>query len=979
MATLLILRRGRGGDKTMNLRANERRCSKAAILASISPLAFAMLSAPAAAQTTQAVSPAKPAADESPPKSPGEDADIVVTGSRVIRNGFSAPTPVTVLSADVLSARADINIADAVNQLPQTANSVTQTSQPTAVSGGALGVNQISLRGLGPTRTLILLDGRRVINSSVTTALAAPNINHIPNALVTRVEVVTGGASAAYGSDALSGVVNFVLDHKFTGIKGEATGGVTTYGDNRAYIASLTGGTAFGPGGRGHVTVSGEIAFNDGIDGNPRPWERNQGGIVVNPAYTATNGEPFYLVTGQIGVSNATPGGVITSPSALRGIIFGPNGTPGVYNFGTVTSNNAQIGGDWQTSRLDTGYDLVAQNARHVLFGRLSYEIAPAFNLFAEYQYARSRDTGTVNPFRRSANVTIQRDNAFLPQSIRDRMTTLGLTSFTLGTTNGDIGRGEVRNTRELNRWTVGANGDFGIGDSQWTWDASYQRSRNEVDSNLFGTAIEVPRYNAAVDAVISPVTGGIVCRSTLTNLTNGCVPYNALGTGVNGTTALNYIRQDSNRRDVMKQDVAAANLSGSPFSTWAGPVSVALGIEHRRERVSGVVKGIIFLPTNGAYDVTEEYFETVIPLARDAAWARSLDFNAAVRFTDYSTSGNVTTWKLGAVYEPIPDIRFRATRSRDIRAPNIGELFALGQIASGANIVDPFNGNVVLTSVNALRRGNPLLKPEVASTLGLGVVLTPSFIPRLQASVDFYKINIAGAVKIPNEQVVLNLCFANPSSPTCAFIQRVGNVTSGAITQIATPPANVLSQDAKGIDMELSYRMPMRGSGALTFNAAGNYIISLRNADITGVSQGAGVVGNFGGIISSGPSAPRFRSTVRIGYEDPRWNATLAWRFVSANRINRSLLECSTSCPAGNVLTISDNTVSSNSLFDVGASYKPFARNSTAVFVAVDNVFNEPPPFVPGQVDIAFFTGQYTIGYDRIGRTIRAGVRFRY
>lgn len=964
----------------MILRSNERLSfSRAAFLASMSPLTFAMLAEPAAAQTSPVASSAKQAVDEPAAKGASDGADIVVTGSRAIRNGFAAPTPVTVLSADVLRARADINIADAINQLPQTANSVTQTSQPTAVSGGALGVNQVSLRGLGPTRTLILLDGRRVINSSVTTALAAPDINHIPNALVTRVDVVTGGASAAYGSDALSGVVNFVLDHNFTGIKGEVTGGGTTYGDNLAYLASLTAGTAFGADGRGHITVSGEIAFNDGINGNPRPWERNQGGIVVNPARTATNGLPFYLVTGQIGVNNATPGGVITSPAALRGVIFGPNGTPGVYDFGTVTANNAQIGGDWQTSRLDTGYDLVAQDARHVLFGRLSYEIAPAFNLFVEYQYARSRDTGTVNPFRRSANVTIQRDNAFLPQSIRDRMTAAGITSFTLGTTNGDIGRGEVRNTRELNRWTVGVDGNFGIGASRWRWDASYQRSRNEVDSNLFGTAIDVPRYNASVDAVINPATGGTVCRSTLTNPTNGCVPYNALGVGVNGATALNYIRQNSNRHDVMKQDVAAANLSGSPFSTWAGPVSVAVGIEHRRERVSGVVTGNVYLPTIGGYHVTEEYFETVVPLARDASWARSLDFNGAIRFTDYSTSGNVTTWKLGAVYEPVPDIRFRATRSRDIRAPNIGELFALGQIASGANIVDPFNGNVVYTSVNALRRGNPLLKPEVASTLGLGVVLTPSFIPRLQASVDFYKINIAGAVKIPNEQVVLNLCFANPSSPTCAFIQRVGNVTTGAITQIATPPANVLSQDAKGIDIELSYRLPMRRSGALTFNAAGNYVISLRNADTTGVSQGAGVVGNFGGILNSGPFAPRFRSTVRVGYEDPRWNATVAWRFVSANKTNRSLIECAASCPTGNVLTISDNTVSSSSLFDVGVSYKPFIRNTTAVFVAVDNIFNQPPPFVPGQVDIAYFTGQYTIGYDRIGRTVRAGVRFRF
>ena len=368
---------------------------------------------------------------------------IIVTGSRVTRDGFNAPTPVTVLSASELDSRADVNIADAINQLPQTANSVTQTSQPTAVSGGALGVNQISLRGLGPTRTLVLLDGKRIINSSITTALAAPNINNIPNGLISRVDIVTGGASAAYGSDALSGVVNFVLDRKFTGLKGELTGGTTTYGDNKGYLASLTGGMAFGPDNRGHLIVSGELAFNDGVDGNPRPWASQGGGIVVNPTRTATNGEPFYLVRTQIGVNNATPGGVITS-GPLRGTLFGANGAVSTYNFGTVLANNAQLGGDWQISRLDNGYDLVAQNRRHVLYGRASYELAEAFNVYAEYQWARSYDTGTVNPFRRSANITIQRDNAFLPASVRAQMVTQNITSFGMGSSNADIGRGEV-------------------------------------------------------------------------------------------------------------------------------------------------------------------------------------------------------------------------------------------------------------------------------------------------------------------------------------------------------------------------------------------------------------------------------------------------------------------------------------------------------------------------------------------------------
>ena len=965
---LLEARSNVGGDKMkVNIVLVSRDMAATGSLISI--LSIVLGISPAFAQSTVPSTALAATSDEGA---------IIVTGTRVTRSGFNAPTPVTVLSAVELQARADVNMADAVNQLPQTANSVTQTSQPTAVSGGALGVNQISLRGLGPTRTLVLLDGKRIINSSITTALAAPNINNIPNGLVSRIDIVTGGASAAYGSDALTGVVNFVLDNKFTGLKGELTGGTTTYGDNKQYFASLTGGLAFGPNSRGHIVVSGEIAFNDGIDGNPRSWAAQGGGIVVNPTRTATNGEPFYLVRTQIGVNNATPGGVITG-GPLRGTLFGAGGAVSTYNFGVVTANNAQLGGDWQISRLDNGYDLVSEDRRHVVYGRASYELAEAFNVYAEYQWARSRDTGTVNPFRRSANITIQRDNAFLPASVRAQMVTQNITSFVMGSTNADIGRGEVENIRDLQRWAIGVEGKFHILGSNWTWDAYYQQSRNVVDSALYKTAINVATFNLAVDAVVGSSSGSIICRSTLTNPTNGCVPYNVFGTGVNQPGAIAALNGTSTRHDIIKQNVAALNFSGEPFSTWAGPVSLAFGIEHRSEEASGTVTGVTFLPTNGRYDVTEGYVETVVPLARDTTWAKSLELNGAARFTDYSTSGRVTTWKFGATYAPSSDIRLRATRSRDIRAPNIGELFALGQIATGANIVDPFNNNAVYTSVEVLRRGNALLKPEVADTFGFGAVLTPSFLPGLQISVDYYKIKIKNAVKIPNEQVVVNLCFLDRTSPVCAFIERAGGVATSAITRISTPPANVLLQDAEGIDAELAYRLPIANSGgALTLRAYGNYVISLKNQDITGVSQGAGVVGNFGGIINSGPSAPKFRSTVRLGYESDRWNASVSWRYVGPNVIDNSFTECAAACPTNNVRTIERNRVASNSLFDLALSYKPFERKETAVYVAVDNVFDQAPPFVPGQVDIAYFTGQYTIGYDRIGRTIRAGLRFK-
>ncbi|WP_242653586.1 TonB-dependent receptor domain-containing protein [Sphingomonas jatrophae] len=936
-------------------------------------LAALVMSGGAAAQTI---------AQEDPPAAQGE---VVVTGSRIVRDGFDAPTPVTVLSAADLAARSDINVADGLNLLPQINTSVTPSSQPTAISGGAIGVNLLSLRGLGPTRTLVLQDGKRVINTSFNTAAAAPDINHIPQNLIQRVDVVTGGASAVYGSDALAGVVNFVLDRDFTGVKGEATGGVTTYGDNGGWDVSLAAGAKFGPEGRGHVLLSGQYAGNRGVGGNDRPWNPGGGAVYVNPAYTAANGQPFYLIGDRIGSSNATPGGIVTA-GPLRGTYFGQGGAVGTFNFGTVSTNNAMQGGDYQISRLDNVFNLVARDRRHVLFGRASYELAEALNLYVEGQWSRSVDSTLTLPYRRQGNLTIRGDNAFIPASVQQRLAAAGLTSLTLGTTTGDIGQIRVRNTRELTRWAVGGDGRFDIGEGTWRWDAYYQRSRNEIESTA-GNNVIVARFLQATDAVRSPA-GTIVCRSTLTSPADGCVPFNVFGQGVNSAAAVNYVTGTAIRNDVLKQNVAAANLTGSPVSTWAGPVSIALGIEHRFESVSGLAS-----PTDeangfaagnyhasfGSYKVTEGYVEADVPLLRDSALGKSLDVSGAVRRTDYSTSGGVTTWKLGVVYAPIADIRFRATRSRDIRAPNLGELFSAGQSASGANVIDRLNGNQTNSTFIALRRGNPLLQPEVADTLGLGVVLTPSFLPGLQASIDYFDIDIDDAVKIPNEQTVIDLCAAGDQA-ACAFITRNA---AGQITIIATPPANYLSQDARGIDGEIAYRLPLAGAAdgpAITLRALGSYLISLKNVDNIATSQGAGVTGDFGGIVASGPYAPKFRSNVTLAYDDARFTAGVTWRYIAPAKLNKLLTECTSACPAGNALTISDNSIRSSSLFDLSLRFRPVASKPRAeFFLAVDNVFNAVPPFVPGRVDIGFYSGQYGYYYDRIGRTFRSGFRFAY
>ena len=553
------------------------RLAKARALASTSAIALiaGAFAQPAAAQTP---APAQTA------QAPVEE--IVVTGSRVIRDGYEAPTPVSVLGVEELNQMADTNIADSVNKLPAFSGSTTPRSATANLTSGAAGVNVLNLRGIGGNRVLVLLDGKRVINASVSNGFTGADVNSMPNGLISRVDVVTGGASAAYGSDALSGVVNFVLDKEFVGLKGKVEGGVTTYGDDRNWTVSLAGGTAFANG-KGHFLIFGEDGFNDGIRGVPRGWNSEGGSVVANSAYTATNGLPAFLVAHKVGVSSGTAGGLITS-GPLKGITFGPGGVPSQFQYGSVCcANNAMVGGDWATSRIDNNLDLDPEVERLNMFTRLSYDVTDNIQVHAEYQWAYAHSNANSNPNRTLANMTIKADNPFIPASVAAQMTALKLTSFVMGSWNADVPRFHSNNKRTTRRGEFGLTGNFDAMDTNWKWDAYYQVSTNGLSQRADSVGNTV-RIALGRDAVLAP-NGSIVCRSTLTNPTNGCVPYNPFGIGVNSQAAINYYAGTSYRYDALRQDASSVSVSGEPFSSWAGPISVAFGIEHRYERITSI------------------------------------------------------------------------------------------------------------------------------------------------------------------------------------------------------------------------------------------------------------------------------------------------------------------------------------------------------------------------------------------------------
>ncbi|ODP36971.1 TonB-dependent receptor plug domain-containing protein [Sphingomonas turrisvirgatae] len=902
--------------------------------------------------------------------------EITVTGTRIQRDGYRAPTPLTVITSDDIEATAPANVADFVNDIPSLVGSATPANSNLQISAGTAGVNALNLRALGTARTLVLLDGQRSVGSTLGGLV---DVNTFPQGLIKSVEIVTGGASAAYGSDAVSGVVNFILDKEYTGIKGSAEYGISTYGDAPNYRATLTAGTSFA-GGRGHLLLSGEIAVKEGLHGVPRDWNQRGWYMINNPAYVAGNGQPERLVVQGAGLSQATRGGVITN-TALRGTQFGPGGAVSQYDFGT-TRDPWQIGGDWQATQVNSFQSLDPEENRKSAFGRVSFDVAPWLNVFAQASYARSKNLGWLGVQLNQANVTIRSDNAFIPQSVRTQLAALNIAQFTLGTTNADLPIRKNDTQRELQRYVVGASGDFELLAGTARWDVYYQKGisrTTEMARDITNNA----RLALAQDAVFAPAgnaagvpTGTIVCRSTLTAPSNGCVPFNRLGIGVNSQAALDYILGNPYRNQRFEQDVFAANLSFDAFRLPAGPVSVAVGGEHRREKVSGSVPTQFqsgwfvgnFLPTTGAYDVTEGYIELAVPVIE------GLDLNGAVRGTDYSTSGYVTTWKGGITFQPVPDIRFRATRSRDIRAPNLGELFTAG--STRINVLIDSSQNNASVQFAGTTRGNPQLQPERADQWGAGVVLTPQFLRGFALSIDYYDIKIEGAIGSVTAQTIVDRCNEGVQA-FCTAVVRGPN-SFGNNLQVFESPFNFARQHAQGIDIESSYRTAVGGGDITVRGLATRYIKNYFNNGIDAPVERVGQNGVDAG------TTPKWVYRAQATWSSGGgFIANLVGRGVSGGVYDNSFVECTANCPVSTVTnrTINNNRIAGAFYLDASISqdFKMGGR-TMQLFAAINNLLDKDPPVVaPGPAGSAYATPATNQSiYDLLGRTYRVGFRIK-
>lgn len=920
--------------------------------------------------------------------------EVIITGSRIARSGFDQPTPVTTLGADQIQRQGATNVAEVLDSLPSFRPQSTPST--TAIFINNIGASTADLRGLGANRTLVLINGRRVVASTVQGSSYAPagavDLNMIPSSLIERVDVVTGGASAAYGSDAVAGVVNIILDTKLQGLKGSAQYGLSDAGDNKEYQLSLAGGTDFSDG-RGHIVVGAEYSDNKGTgDCYSRSWCAQSYNTISNPFVRGSTtervapGQAATIIVPNTRVAVATLNGMIVAPfgppppgliaSGLVGTEFNPDGTTFRHDYGTFYGSGIfQSGGGDPQQAFYQFFPIASPVERLNIFSHTDYELSDKAKIFLEGSYGRVHGS-TIGAQRRDlAAITVQRDNAYLPASVGAVMDAYNLSSVPMGRIWNDIGsqRGEV--TRETYRIVAGAKFDMW---ADWTMDAYYQFGRTNYSQIGYNTTI-TPNMAFALDAVKAP-GGEIVCRGVLQNnpLADGCQPLNPFGAGSPSAAAIDYVTGTATQTTKLTQNVASVTIQGTLFQGWAGPIKMATGTEFRQDIARGtadpISEALQFYtgpgaPISGKVGVVEGFAEVDVPIAKGAS------LNGAIRLTDYSTSGAATTWKIGGEWAPLHWLRFRGTRSRDIRAPSVFELYGPQQ-TSFQSVLDPKTGSQVLTSV--ILGGNPNLVPEKADTWTVGVVLQPDLgsAGRLRFSVDYYDIQLDGAVSTLGAQVIVDGC-ENGVTALCSEVTRDGG---DAISLVRNYNLNLGSLITRGWDIEGLYTLPVGlWGGNISLRGLATIVDDLITDSASGRVNRAGMNGSP---VSQPSGVPRYIINGSLSFNSDRVNAQVQVRHIAPGAYNTSLVG-----PGDDGYdpllpnSISDNHIGAWTYVNVNASvalwHKPGSDGGQKVelFGAIHNLFNTDPPIdAPSS-----FGPTNNVLYDVIGRTYRMGVRFRF
>ena len=926
----------------------------------------------------------------------GENAvtEIVVTGSRVA-TGADAPTPVTVVSTEAINQVAQPNIADALIQLPALRSSISSSKGGMGAQVGA----QLNLRNIGAFRTLVLVDGERFIATPqfATGQGQAVNVDNIPQGLIKRVETVTGGASAAYGSDAVAGVVNFVLDNKFEGLKGEASYGETERSDGLRYNGVITAGGAFNDG-KGHIVMNAEYANDQGIQNDPigghpaRPFQdaaHTIGREKIGSTYQIIPNATEIQVPLNSLVVGCTQGGVLklgpaptTGPCAVYGTYFDASGTQTqTLNQGIRTSNTSVFANGGDGYQAGGGALLDTPSTRYSIYTRVGYDITPKLNAFVTVTTANTKslsEAGSGTPGlinSTAAGIPLSSTYAYLPSNLQTAMALNNITSINIQKTFNFNVQQTFQN--RLNRFVTGANYQF---NDNWSADFYYEFAETHDQLKLGNFTNDIALKNS-LDAVVvtaanvgtsGKAIGSIACASTLANPSNGCVPYNIFGNLPLTAAQQAYINPTDYYLTQNSQQVLEATIKGSPFALPAGKVDIAVGAGYRKETLNestdtlglaaqtnpynGNPGALIYINSPaiaGALDLGEAFGEAQVPLLKDIPLAKSLELNLAARYTDYSTSGGVTTWKAGAVWVPVEGVRIRAAESRDVRAANVVELFSPSS-TSFASVSDPVL--VKQYSIIPITSGNSALTPEKATTDTVGVVLNPTFWPSVYASVDFFHIKIKDEIAAISSQVTLNLCALAASQPAnqiyCNRVTR--DPATQFITTIRTPYSNLNIGRVQGLDVELGYQHAID-----KFGLNGNFAARMFGTYV--MENSVTTPGNPPTVIHNEGLAARTILLGTLDYVTGPWTFGAQEHYVSGGRFDVT------------VVRYPGDTASSQVWTDLTVKRK---MGKWEMYGSVINLFDKDPPNYPFTAPSSGF-GSSSL-FDVQGRRYQIGARFK-
>jgi iron complex outermembrane receptor protein len=923
----------------------------------------------------------------------GEEAaptgDVVVTGSRIARRDLETAAPITVTTQEEFKLSGAVNVEQVVNQLPSVIPGATAFSNN---PGG--GVATLDLRGLGATRTLILVNGRRYIFFDASQLV---DVNTIPSFLIEGVDTVTGGRSAVYGSDAVSGVLNFRLRNDLKGVIAGGQYNITERGDGRRYDAYVAMGGDLGD--RGHATVYGEYYNRAPIFQGARDFSRT----AFAENYNA-DGVPIGFIPGG---SSTTPNGRFTSTYGAACPTGNVYCSPGAY-FATAGTSRTRTGADVYNFAPDN-YLMVPQE-RYLLGGYADYQVADNVTAYTEVTFVNNRVANQLAPTPVTGTYDVNINSVAQYLSANDVASLQALDGIAAGT--NVVGDGIVpltiqrranetgaRNSldeRNAFRFLVGVRGDLG---SKFNYDLyySYARTRN---ANIQEGNISASAFQAGLDG---------------TAAANGGVAINIFGPNTLTPAMVNQISIRAQNGDISTLQVVNGSVSGSLFNFGMGAEDVALSVggEYRKLAArfipdtalsSGDVIGFnAGDPTDGSYDVREGFAELRVPLIADRPFFNSLELGAAARYSDYSLGnvGGVWTYAGSAQWAPVRDIMFRGQYSRAVRAPNVGELFG-GQSVGFPQATDPcaqanaatdatIRNLCIATGVPAALvgdpsvqintqiqgnfGGNPNLQEETSDSYTGGVVLRPTFLPGFSATVDYYNIKIKNAISTLGGGLgnSLSLCYnivQNINSPYCqAFVgtrNALGQFDGEVNPQILN--ANVGQFATDGIDFAVDYSKRFgfslfgRDTSKLAFSFLGTWVNAFTITPVQDLPDVTNQCAGRFGTLACGNPIPKWKWTSRLSYSDGPATLSFRWRHTGAVRDDDDttpyLVE---RIPAYN-------------LYDLSASFDLTDRYTLAL--GVNNLLDKKPTILGNNQEQA---GTYPSTYDVLGRDFFVSVSFAF